>query len=418
MTKQKYLVDTNGLLNDLKEIINEYRVYLCSTVIRELDKHKEFGTDDVKFKAREATRILDEHEDEITFLPDTPVNKIQLLLGESFDPSVPDNRILATAVEHNIPILTGDRNVYYSAKTVGHEAKRTNDFSDENFELDYKGFVEVEMTQKEHQDFLNRVDQNEFNLLKNQYLFVFDKDNPTECIGKYVYNGEFYVTYKTPKWKQGNQMKEFAPYDVYQQAAMNALESTQFTMLRGKAGTAKTLLALTYAFKEIENHRYDKLIIFSNDIPTKGAFYHGLVKGTLEEKLFDSTIGGIMSSKLGSEQQLEALMITEKITILPMSKLRGFDTSGMNAIVMITEAQNTSRELMKLAIQRVGEDCKLIIEGDNHTQLDSKEFVGSNNGMTIASEVFRGEDYYAEVELQHCYRSRWAERAEKMSLLK
>ena len=416
MTKLKYLIDTNVVLNQLNEIINEYEIVVCSTVMQELDKHKEFGvTDEVKYQAREASRILDDHEDEITFLPDAPFEKIQSLLGEAFHPSVPDNRILATAVLNNVPLLTGDKNIYYSAKTVGHAAKRIDIPDEYDYELDYKGFVEVEMTIEEHREFLNRVDQNEFNLVTNQYLNILNKDNPEKLIEKYVYDGGYYVSYKTPKWRC-SQMGNFEPYDVYQQSAMNALDNNNFVMLRGKAGTAKTLLALTYAFKEMENHSYDKLIIFSNDIPTKGAFYHGLVKGTLEDKLFDSTIGGIMSSKLGSEQQLEAMLITEKITILPMSKLRGFDTSGMNAIVLITEAQNTSRELMKLAIQRVGQDCKLIVEGDNHTQLDSREFTGNNNGMSIASEVFRGEDYYAEIELQNCYRSHWAERAEKMSL--
>src|SRR5690606_13821550 len=124
------------------------------------------------------------------------------------------------------------------------------------------------------------------------------------------------------------------------------------------------------------------------------------------------------ASKMGSYDQVEAMMLTEELVVLPMSDIRGFDSSGMNAIILITEGQNTSRELLKLAIQRTGEDCKLIIEGDNSTQLDNKVFEGINNGMSAASEVFRGADCYGEVELQKIYRSAIAERAELMTLRK
>ena len=50
--------------------------------------------------------------------------------------------------------------------------------------------------------------------------------------------------------------------------------------------------------------------------------------------------------------------------LLPFSDLRGYDTSDMKAGVYISEAQNLDRTLIKLALQRVGEDCVCIIDGD------------------------------------------------------
>ena len=44
------------------------------------------------------------------------------------------------------------------------------------------------------------------------------------------------------------------------------------------------------------------------------------------------------------------------LLLLPMSDIRGFDTSGMKAGIYITEAQNMDIELMRLALQRIGED--------------------------------------------------------------
>ena len=104
----------------------------------------------------------------------------------------------------------------------------------------------------------------------------------------------------------------------------------------------------------------------------------------------------------------------EKLVLLPLSDIRGFDTTGMRAGVYISEAQNMSVSLMKLALQRIGEDSICVIDGDAKTQVDSIEFAGNNNGMRRASKVFRGNDIYGEVELQNIHRSKIAMLAENI----
>ena len=86
----------------------------------------------------------------------------------------------------------------------------------------------------------------------------------------------------------------------------------------------------------------------------------------------------------------------------------------MNAGIYISEAQNLDIELMKLALQRIGDDGICIIDGDEKTQVDDINFAGANNGMRRASQVFRGTDIYGEVELQIIHRSKIAEIAEQM----
>ena len=102
-----------------------------------------------------------------------------------------------------------------------------------------------------------------------------------------------------------------------------------------------------------------------------------------------------------------------KLLLLPFSDIRGFDTTNSKAIVYITEAQNLDISLIKLAIQRISEDCQLIIDGDYNSQVDLQAFEGNNNGMRRVSEVFRGQSFYGEVELPIIYRSKMAEWAEK-----
>lgn len=108
-------------------------------------------------------------------------------------------------------------------------------------------------------------------------------------------------------------------------------------------------------------------------------------------------------------------MINEStLLLLPMSDIRGFDTTGMRAGIYITEAQNLDVELMKLALQRIGDDCFCILDGDSETQVDLAIYAGKNNGMRRVSEVFRGQDIYGEVTLPITHRSKIAAIADKM----
>jgi predicted ribonuclease YlaK len=102
------------------------------------------------------------------------------------------------------------------------------------------------------------------------------------------------------------------------------------------------------------------------------------------------------------------------IILLPMSYIRGYDTTGMRAGIYISEAQNMDIELMRLALQRIGEDSICILDGDSDTQVDLSIYAGNNNGMRRVSEIFKGHDIYGEVTLQKIYRSKIAELAQLM----
>ena len=97
-----------------------------------------------------------------------------------------------------------------------------------------------------------------------------------------------------------------------------------------------------------------------------------------------------------------------------MSDIRGFDTSGMRAGIYITQAQNLNIELMKLALQRIGQDSICILDGDNDAQVDLNLYAGDNNGLKRVSEVFRGQPFYGQVALKVIHRSRIANVASQM----
>lgn len=128
----------------------------------------------------------------------------------------------------------------------------------------------------------------------------------------------------------------------------------------------------------------------------------------------DSQIGNMLASKFGGIDAVQQLINQEKLVLLPLSDVRGIDTSGMRAGVYITEAQNLDRTLIKLALQRVGKDCICILDGDDKSQVDLQVYAGANNGIKRVSKVFRGQPIYGEVTLQTIYRSEISAIAEKI----
>lgn len=190
--------------------------------------------------------------------------------------------------------------------------------------------------------------------------------------------------------------------------AADSLSQNTITMLKGPAGSGKTYLSLGYLFSQLDSGKLDKIIIFCNPVATKNSARLGYYPGTRNEKLLDSQIGNLLTSKLGDRIAVEQMLQREKLVLLPLSDIRGYDTSGMRAGIYISEAQNLDITLMKLALQRIGDDSICIIDGDCRTQVDDISFAGVNNGMRRASKVFRGHDIYGEIELKQIHRSKIA----------
>jgi predicted ribonuclease YlaK len=131
-------------------------------------------------------------------------------------------------------------------------------------------------------------------------------------------------------------------------------------------------------------------------------------------KLLDSQIGNFLVGKFGGMEAVDELIEKGQLILAPISDCRGTDLSGKIGVYM-TEAQNTTVDIMQLVLQRVGSNCKVIIEGDDKAQVDLNAYSNGNNGLRKASQVFRGQDYYGEITLNACHRSKIARQAELMT---
>lgn len=397
-----FLCDTNALLDHLDKLDN-YSIVLSNFTMRELEKHKQ-GKGELPYKARKATRYIKNNRDKFIF--DTKDYDGSLYGDKSYF----DNSILAQVVENNYGLITGDQLLRFRAEGLGIEVIDIDDISG-NEEV-YDGVREVYINPSELNEINQNLDNNKWNLLVNEYIILFDEVTGGE-LDCFKWDGSL-LHRVNGKGFNSNQFGKFKPYDFYQQCAVDSIRSNDITNIKGKAGSGKSLIALSTAWHMIEKGYYDRLIIFTNPVKTRNAQELGFYTGDRTEKLMQSSIGVMLTSKFGKESEVESQILNGRLSLLPFSDIRGFDTSSeQKTIVFITEAQNLNSDLLKLGLQRLGSNTKAIVDGDPNTQVDMDAY-RIDNGMKRMSEVFRGESLYGEITLKKIYRSPIAEIAERM----
>lgn len=112
--------------------------------------------------------------------------------------------------------------------------------------------------------------------------------------------------------------------------------------------------------------------------------------------------------------EVEKLLQEEKLVIVPAGDARGYETPAHSG-VYIMESQNLTSDLLRLLLQRISNDCKVIVDGDYCEQVDM-EIYAADNGMRKMSEVFKGSELYGQIELQQIHRSKIALLADKMRI--
>lgn len=398
--------DTNIFL-DRVEALQGYNVVVLSHVLRELENHKKQRSDlELAYKARKATRYIKANKNKFKFDSKSYDGS---LLGEGYNNRYEDYNITLACLENNYLILTDDVLLSYLAEGFGIEVAYI-DNDDENSDSEYKGYVETYMLPDQINEVYQNLEDNKWDLLQNQYLIIKD-DITGQEIEAFRWDGKFLISVHEKGFGTLG-LGKFKPKDIYQQCALNSLSSNQVTQIKGRSGTGKSLIAVSYAWNQIERGKFQKLVIFSNPVNAgKSSSKLGFYKGNKDEKLMDGNLGGILASKFGDKAQVEALILADKINLYPFSDIRGIDVQ--DSIVWIVEAENLDKELLKIAIQRISESSKLIVDGD-YNQVDADIFEGSRNGMKRMTEVFKGKEMYGEIELHNVYRSRIAEIAEEM----
>ena len=438
MKKSIYVLDTSVFLTNANSVYSygDNDIVVPMKVLEEIDKHKK-RQDSVGSNARTIIRIFDDLREIGSLYEGVRIQEgkgiltvrpsaidIQAYLPEDLSPDVPDNRIIATAMQErekcpdfDITLVSRDVNMRVICDSLGLPTEDYNpdqvlesgeevytgitehEVNDDVIDLFYAG-TEIEFTEEE----LKTFNPNQFIMLKSNInesrtaltRFV----GPNEPLRKLVKRQTSYGI--TPRNKE-------------QQFAMDLLfdKTIPVVSLIGSAGTGKTLCALSAGLEQVlGTEEYTRLIV-SRPIQPLGKEI-GFLPGTMEEKMAPwlSPIQDNLQFLMGNDKlMLQEYLDRGIIEMEAITYIRGRSIS--KAFIIIDEAQNLTRHELKTIITRVGEDSKLILTGDIE-QIDNVYVDETSNGLTYAVEKFKEHSLAGHVTFRKGERSAIATLAAKI----
>lgn len=155
-----------------------------------------------------------------------------------------------------------------------------------------------------------------------------------------------------------------------------AIKSNKLTFGIGPAGTGKSYCAGAVAAEELENRRVEKIIISRPAV--EAGENMGFLPGDLHEKFdpyFDA-FRDCLNERLG-KGVVECGLKNDRIVVSPLAYLRG--KTFNDAFVVLDEAQNCTAAQLKMFLTRIGENCRVVVNGDIR-QSD----IGSKSGLKDA----------------------------------
>lgn len=182
--------------------------------------------------------------------------------------------------------------------------------------------------------------------------------------------------------KPSHTFKEVQPLNFIQGEYLEAIKSNDIIFGIGSAGTGKTFIAASYAASQLYHRKVSRVVLTRPNVETGRGL--GFLPGTLEEKYAPYLLpfDAIFTKALG-KGFYEYCLKNKDIEPTPLGFLRGstFD----DCIVLVDEAQNCTREEMKMLLSRIGKNCKMILSGD-----ECQSDIGSDSGLMDAVNRLEG----------------------------
>jgi len=172
------------------------------------------------------------------------------------------------------------------------------------------------------------------------------------------------------KKKYGNTPVVFTPTDIVQnirpktqnqRQLFEALKRGTITLVRGPSGSGKTLIPIYYGLVALANNEVSNLII--SRPPVDCGHHMGYFPGNEQEKILPylRPILDILIDLIG-KKLTEHMIETGVIDISPIGLARG--RTFNNSYVILTESQNCVPSELLMWLTRLGQNCKMVIEGD------------------------------------------------------
>ncbi len=168
-----------------------------------------------------------------------------------------------------------------------------------------------------------------------------------------------------------------------QQRYISAIRNHCLTFGIGPAGTGKSYCAASLAAEALESGQIERIILTRPAVEAGEQL--GFLPGAVDEKfaVYIEAFRDILNERLGAGT-VDYCIRHGRIVAAPLAFMRGKTFSHKN-FVILDEAQNTSIAQMKMFLTRIGENCKVVVNGD----VKQSDIRGAN-GLADAVERLAG----------------------------
>lgn len=192
--------------------------------------------------------------------------------------------------------------------------------------------------------------------------------------------------------------KPLRPKTKGQKRYIDTIRSNDMVFGVGPAGTGKTYLACALAANALKNKEVERIILARPAVEAGESL--GFLPGDLQDKV-DPYLRPLYDAIFEIVGQETAARLKESgvIEVVPLAYMRGRTLD--NSFIILDEAQNTTREQMKMFLTRMGFNSKVVVTGDI-TQIDLPK--GAGSGLVEAKRVLSGVEgvefsYLTEVDV-------------------
>ena len=200
--------------------------------------------------------------------------------------------------------------------------------------------------------------------------FMIDEKNTS---GK---NIEYII--KTPK-------KSVIPRSEKQKKYLRALKESEIIISTGPAGTGKTFLAVAVALTMLLEKKIERIILSRPAVEAGERL--GFLPGDIREKV-DPYLRPLYDSlyDLLDFEKIQKKIEVGDIEIAPLAFMRG--RTLKNSFAILDEAQNATDTQIKMFLTRIGENTKIVINGDpSQIDLPNKSLSGLNRSKKLLGHL-------------------------------
>jgi len=178
--------------------------------------------------------------------------------------------------------------------------------------------------------------------------------------------------------------REVRPKTPGQRVLVETIAASTLTFALGPAGTGKTFLAIVMAVRALKNREVARIVLSRPAVEAGEKL--GFLPGDLREKV-DPYLRPLYDAlaELLDDGMTARYLERGTIEVAPLAYMRGRTLS--DAFVILDEAQNSSREQLKMFLTRLGANSKMVVTGDD-TQIDLPR--GVRSGLLDVERLFTG----------------------------